>query len=251
MICVRPSTPIRPQGSRAGGGGRAARGIGASIGAGLLVALVPSLNCFPLGYNAMSLELWNTFATFGTFLVISATAIAAIVQLRHLRGSNQLAALNELREAAEAPELRAAQHFVTTQLAEKLRDPSFRYQIVNGPARTAENEPSIAHLVTLGNFYESMAVLVKDRLVDRQLLLELWNYSVTYNWVLLAPVTAMNRRKLGNTLWENFEYLTVLSQDWLAAHPNGTYPPGMRRIELKDEWAEADARYAAEQASIT
>ena len=33
----------------------------------------------------MSLDLVNTLATLGTFLVISATAITAIVQLRHAR----------------------------------------------------------------------------------------------------------------------------------------------------------------------
>jgi hypothetical protein len=81
----------------------------------------------------MSLELWNTFATFGTFLVISATAIAAIAQLRHARGSNQIAAINELRETGERAEFRAAQHFVVTQLPEKLHDPAFRYQVVNEP----------------------------------------------------------------------------------------------------------------------
>ena len=46
----------------------------------------------------MSLELANTLATLGTFVVIAATAIAAILQLRHARTSNQIAALNELRE---------------------------------------------------------------------------------------------------------------------------------------------------------
>jgi hypothetical protein len=48
----------------------------------------------------MSLQLVNTLATFGTFVVIAATAIAAIVQLRHARSSNHIAALNELRENA-------------------------------------------------------------------------------------------------------------------------------------------------------
>ena len=56
----------------------------------------------------MSRELVNTFATLGTFVVIAATAIAAIVQLRHMRGSNQIVALNELREARETPEFQAA-----------------------------------------------------------------------------------------------------------------------------------------------
>lgn len=48
---------------------------------------------------------------------------------------------------------------------------------------------------------------------------------------------------------ENFEYLTVLSQDWDAAHPNGSYPSGVRRIDLKDDWLEADTHYAASLAT--
>jgi hypothetical protein len=31
----------------------------------------------------------------------------------------------------------------------------------------------------------------------------------------------------------------------MAAHPKGTYPAGVRRIELKDEWLEADKQYAS------
>jgi hypothetical protein len=52
----------------------------------------------------MSLELFNSLATFGTFLVIAGTAIAAIVQLRHARSGNQIEALAELREGTETPE---------------------------------------------------------------------------------------------------------------------------------------------------
>jgi len=43
----------------------------------------------------MSLELVNTLASIGTLLVIAATAIAALAQLRHSRGSNQIIALTE------------------------------------------------------------------------------------------------------------------------------------------------------------
>jgi hypothetical protein len=193
----------------------------------------------------MSLELWNTFATFGTFLVISATAIAAVAQLRHARGSNQIAANNELRETSERAEFRAAQHFVVTQLPEKLRDRAFRYQVINRAARTAENGPLIDQALSLGNFYESMGILVRDGLVDRELALEIWNGVVVRTWESLVPFTAVLRRELGSIVWENFEYLTVISQDWLAAHSNGTYPPGVRRIELKDTWLEADTQWAA------
>jgi hypothetical protein len=193
----------------------------------------------------MALETWNTFATFGTFLVISATAIAAIVQLRHAHATNQIAALNELRETSERPEFRAASHFVTTQLAEKMKDPEFRYQVENRTSRTSENGPLIDYTTALGNFYESMAMLVKQGLVDRDLTLEIWNRPVVRSWQALLPITAINRRAVGRILWENFEYLTVLSQDWLATHPEGTYPSGVRRIEVEDRWLDADSQYAA------
>jgi hypothetical protein len=193
----------------------------------------------------MSLELVNTLGTFGTFLVIAATAIAALVQLRHARGSNQIAAFNELRETDGSEVMQAARHFAHRDLAAKLRDPAFRYQINTPAARTDENRPLIGRINTLGNFHEGMGVLVKAGLVDPELALEIYADKVVSDWERLAPVAALARRTVGDALWENFEYLVVLAQDWFVAHPKGSYPPGVRRIDLKDEWLEADKQYAA------
>lgn len=193
----------------------------------------------------MSLELWNTLATFGTFMVIAATAIAALVQLRHARAGNQIAALNEIRHRAESDELRSAQHFVFTQLDEKLKDPAFRYQIRHREARTNENQPLIGKIITVSNFWESIGTLVRAGLLDRELVFEVWAGHVVDDWEKLAPVTALWRRTIGHVLVENFEYLAVKSQDWEAAHSGGTYPPGVRRMHLKDGWLEADAQYEA------
>ena len=60
----------------------------------------------------------------------------------------------------------------------------------------------------------------------------------------------MARRSAGDALWENFEYLAVLAQDWLAMHPKGTYPAGVRRLTLKDEFLEADRQYVASLATV-
>jgi Domain of unknown function (DUF4760) len=193
----------------------------------------------------MSLELVNTLATFGTFVVIAATAIAAIVQLRHARSSNHIAALNELRETMETPEFQTADHFVQTQLATKLQDPAFRYQIAVSSARTDEMRPLFAMIRAIGNFYEGIGVLVKTGLVDRELVFQIYTDQVLGAWNGLEPIAAIARRRVGNAAWENFEYLTVLAQDWAAAHPKGTYPAGVRRIEVKDEWLQADKQYAA------
>jgi hypothetical protein len=193
----------------------------------------------------MSFEFVNAFATLGTFLVIAATAIAAIVQLRHARTSNQIAALNELREMMEQSEFRVAQQFVITELPSKLLDPAFRYQISAVSARTGENQALIAKLRTIGNYYEGMGVLVKSGLVDPELALDMWSDNIRMAWERLSPVAAIDRRSGGDSSWENFEYVTVLAQDWIAAHPNGTYPSGVRRIVLKDQWLETDKQYAA------
>jgi hypothetical protein len=193
----------------------------------------------------MSLELLNSFATIGTFLVITATALVAIVQLRQLRGSNMIAALYKVRETSESQELRDAQHFVFTELDEKMKDPAFRYQMARRAARTNENRESIAKIIMVGNFWESVGTLVKTGLLDKNLVFEAWSGHVVDDWNKLAPATALWRRMRGSASMENFEYLTVLSQDYEAAHPTGTYPTGMRRIDLKDDWLQADTQYAA------
>jgi Domain of unknown function (DUF4760) len=193
----------------------------------------------------MSLELVNTLATFGTFVVIAATAIAALVQLRHARSSNQIAALTELRETMESVDFQAAEQSVATELSTKLQDPAFRYQYAERSARTDENRPLIRSIVTIANFYENMGTFVKTGLVDKDLVFDIFSYQAAETWERLAPIVAIGRRRVGDALWENFEYLTVLSQDWMAAHPKGNYPTEVRRVELDDKWLEADKQYAA------
>ncbi len=193
----------------------------------------------------MSLEVVNTLATFGTFVVIAATAIVAIVQLRHARSSNHITALNELRETRETPNFQVASQFVHGRLSAKLQDPAFRYQLAVPGARTDELRSFFGMIGTIGNFYEGMGTLVKTGLVDRELVLQMFTSNVTTAWEKLAPVAAIRRRTVGDALWENFEYLTVLAQDWIAAHPKGTYPANVRRIAIKDEWLDADKQYAA------
>lgn len=196
----------------------------------------------------MTLELWNMLATFGTFVVISATAIAALFQLRHARGSNQIAALAELRGAQQTSQFIAADHFVRTELASMLKDPEMRYQVANRDARTSENQALFTKAYTVGDYYEEVGLLTRMGLVDRNLALNTWAEYAPAMWDRLAPFVALSRRRLGQGAWENFEYFVVLSQDWLATHPDGDYPAGIRRIDLNDEWLGVDKQYAATRA---
>ncbi|MDQ6931576.1 MAG: hypothetical protein M3160_00205 [Candidatus Eremiobacteraeota bacterium] len=68
----------------------------------------------------MSAEWVTAIATAGTFAVIAASAIAALLQIRHLRSSNQIAALNECRETIESPQFQDAERFIALELPQRL-----------------------------------------------------------------------------------------------------------------------------------
>jgi hypothetical protein len=192
----------------------------------------------------MTLELFNSLATFGTFLVIAATATAALVQLRHMRSANQIDSFNDFSQTIKSAEYHTAQTFCIAELAKHWQDPAFRHQLGSRNARTPLNQVLINHIMLVGNAHEQLGMLVKRGLIDRVVALDVFSGNAVSAWEGLAPVTAALRRK-SRVAWENFEYFVVLSQDWHAAHPNGTYPSGVRRLALKDDLREADERYAA------
>ena len=162
-----------------------------------------------------------------------------------MRGSNQIAVLTELRASQQAPEYLKAVHSIFSELPAKMQDPAFRYQLANKAARTVENIRYISYAETVGDFYENMGVFAKAGLVDRRLLLDAHSSLVIDTWNALAELTAILRMRYGRALYKNFEYLVVLSQDWNAATPDGSYPRDVRRIDLPNKWLSADEKYAA------
>ena len=95
---------------------------------------------------------------------------------------------------------------------------------------------------------DTLVTLGQDRSRDEELVLQICGQLAVQAWGHLAPYLAILRRSAGDVLLEKFEYFTVLAQDWIAAHPKGTYPVDMRRIDLNDEWLEPDKEYAASRA---
>jgi len=185
----------------------------------------------------MSPEWLTAIGTLGTFVVIAASAIAALMQLRHMRGSNQIIALNEVRETIESAAFQAAESFVLRELPDRLNDPAVRTALVM-PFFPAEYQP----VRTIANFFETFGALVKNGIIDPRIACDLWGNVTIRVWDALAPVTA-NRRTLPgwSAVWENFEYLTVLSKRFYAEHPNGAYPKGMERLPLPELWPEGKA----------
>ena len=160
-----------------------------------------------------------------------------------MRSSNQILILDSLLKESATAEFAEAQHFVLTDLPEVLRDPAFRHQLVRRAARVPANRAMMTKAFMVGNFYNYMGELVKRRLLDADIAREYWGMA-TVAWDTLLPITAISRRT-DPRIWENFEYVVVLVEDYVRANPAGGYPRGVRRLTINDDWLEADAKYAA------
>jgi hypothetical protein len=183
---------------------------------------------------SMSLELWSTIASVGTFVVISATAIAAVIQLRHMRASNQIAILNDFRTTIEDPDFRPATDFLRT-LPTRMEEPEFRAALEQNPL-----PPQVQPLIRLLRLYESLGTYVNRGMLDRDMVCDLWAPVVLTVWNLTSDTIVVMRRTRGPELMENFEYLALVSQRYLDRNPS-VYPKDAPRIAPADKWAAQDA----------
>lgn len=172
----------------------------------------------------MSPEWVSAYAAVATFVVIAASALAALVQLRHLRAGNQLAGLLKFIELLQDPGTRELLNFVRQDLALRMKDPEFMASIGDVPIdRRKHPELYVCQL------YEHIGSYVRAGLIDEHnFLLAAW-YDVTLYWGLLTPIITASRRQRP-FIFENFEWLAAKAQRWVDDHPAGNYPPHMPRM---------------------
>lgn len=149
----------------------------------------------------MPLELWNTIATCGTFVVIAATAVAAVFQLRHARGSNQIAALAELRTSFQSAEFAEAFNFTNRSVAALVEDPEFRYQLLHRSERTAEYAEAIRKINFVGNYFEDMGAMILAGLLDKTSTNMIYSSDITIAWETMLPALEVSRREFGPAVW--------------------------------------------------
>lgn len=182
----------------------------------------------------MTLELLTALASLGTFVVITATAIAAIVQLRHMRASNQIDAINSITDFQESAHYLEALKFVNERAPELSKNPDFRKLMYMNPS-----PPALQPLHTVANLYERLGALVKHGAIDADVACDLWSDTILSAWDKLQPIIAAKRHVTGPEPWENFEYLAGLCKTWIERHFGSSLPRGARRVPV-------DAKYLAD-----
>lgn len=180
----------------------------------------------------MSAEYLTAYASIGTFVVIAITALAAVVQLRHIRGANQLTGLLHLTQTWRGDDIQHANRFIRTELPAKLKDETYRAELMTpDPDRRAHPELLAADML------EQTGSYIKYGMIDDQQFIDITGGYIRHMWECLKPVVAIRRAAMNSaSLYENFEYLAVLEQDFAAKHGGDNYPRGVRRLMSEAEW---------------
>jgi hypothetical protein len=186
----------------------------------------------------MTLEFWATAASVGTFFVITATAAAALLQLRHMRGNNQIAAAMAIHQVIEGDQFQTARRFLREDLGDRLQDIDFRREL----ARTGKIDRQMQFV---GNYYELIGIFVKYGLVDKSIACEMWSNEIVADWQRMAPAIAIVHRGRKYFGWQNFEYIFSLCERWRARFPDGKFPKNQHRVQLDDVWLAVDEAAAS------
>lgn len=173
------------------------------------------------------LEVLNTVAAIGTFLVITGSAIAAVVQLRHLRASNQLEGLLDVVGRLE--DAKVYEWFSETRrdLPALLEDPQYVQSVIHGTY-----DRNVAWL-QIANRHERIGSLLKYKLIPEEPFLDVYSTVVMQTWDLMLPLTALVRFRNKN-IWENFEYMYVRAKAFDERYQGGNFPKGVPRAKVPE-----------------
>lgn len=140
----------------------------------------------------MSLEVISAVSAAGTFIVIGATAIAAVIQLNHLRASNQLTGLLNILGRTEDPQFTAWRDATGKIVTERMHDPAFRKSLEDDTYDRRD-----APWLHLYNWYDYVGSLVKQRLIPEEAIMDVYSYVLSQDWNRGEDIVAITRRGPG------------------------------------------------------
>lgn len=172
----------------------------------------------------ISWEAFGALSTGFTGLVILATALAAIRevriaaeharatrdQLEHLRKSTQFEGAIAVFSELDTPFQLNARHFVQFQLADRLKDGRFREDValIAGADELKHQE------LTVLRCFERIGTYVRKGWVDRDVVCAAAAGRVMVTWRALEEVVAIHRHVAGHAFWSDYERLYHECKTW-------------------------------------
>lgn len=172
----------------------------------------------------MTADSINIAISSATLIVVGVASVAAIVQLRHLRTSNQLNGMLEIMNQWNIPAVQQALAEVR-RIPEKMKDPEY-VQALNSGTMDRAHYPELLAM----DLWEQIGTFSKRGLIDESILLDITCDQVVNAWTHAEPAIAAVREKRGPSTFENFEYLAVQATLWQRRYPDGNYPARLPRM---------------------
>ncbi len=191
----------------------------------------------PRTTTAVTPEMVSALAESGTLVVICASVIAALIQLRHIRAGNQLQALLSLERDFRGPAMQSALRYVQDELPTKLEDPAYRRELET----IGFIDPALHPEMVACNWLNEMGTLVKRGLVSEDTFMDLFARLIAHCWRQIAPAVAIMRRTRGEAQYHDFEYLAQRAMAWIERNPQGMSPRDFVRVPIPDRWLHQDA----------
>jgi len=184
----------------------------------------------------MPLEFITTLSNAATLVILLGGAIAAVVQFRHVRTGNELAAVLAIERSFAEPELQSALVYVQHDLATTLAQPAYRSEL----AARGYIDPRVHPEMVVCNWFNEMGTMVAGHFLNEDVFFDSFGRLVEYYWRRLSPAIALLRRERGTGQYASFEFLVYRAERWRHNHRDGTYPPALPRMPIIDPWAAID-----------
>ena len=183
----------------------------------------------------MTWEAASALASIVSAAVVLGAAIAAFIQLRHLRLANQLQCYLEVTNALQSPELVAARKYVEET---NFHDPKTLHAAIS-----PEIDPRI---VMVGVHFQQIARLINMNILDEAMFIGYISISPRI-WAALQPVAQALREREGMPRWLDLEYLVYRTRrDRLMIKQLKAYPNDFLETANLQRYFEQNQRMAAE-----
>lgn len=151
----------------------------------------------------MTWEAVTAIASLSSAIVVCVAAVAAVIQIRHLRTGNQLEAFLRIYDVFNSPDMIAARRYCLEELPDVLANDSLRAAFIAGPI-----EP---RLLLVGNFENEVGALVVDGFLEERLVWPLVPIAARL-WAIAEPVAQHLRSQRDYPVWADFEYIAALRE---------------------------------------
>jgi len=175
----------------------------------------------------MSWEAVTAVSTAFTGVVIAITAVAALRQARiglehsialrdqleHLRKATQFEGVLAVFAELDSPLQVDARHFVQFELADRLKEEKFRFEVLAvGGADEREHKE-----ITVLRCFERIGLYARKGFVDPDVIYMVASGRVIVMWRALEGVVAVHR-SIAGPFWINFEQLYHDCRRWMREH---------------------------------